>query len=393
MKKIAALLLTAVMMLTFSSCASTELELKNRIIVEAIGIDYCDIGVRVTVQFLNADQSSNPNNGGTPDDIVKNMTIDSQNISSAIQSISKTLGKLPMMSQNRVIIFGNEAAKAGVGKALDYFVRNSDNRATVYAAVAEDTAGQILRAEMGQRVIPAKELSNVLSSSKYNSVTAERAFYQFVNGVTGKTSSAFLPIIAIEQNKKDDDGGEDGRNDSARPVVRGAALFNGGKMENVLPQDNVPALLMLCNDFNNGSLTAVLDDGTRVGVLLTKSKTKIKTSVKNGCPSFDISVDCVADCTETSKIMNEAFTPEVAENIKTALEKAVRRNIDDTVKKCFTEFNKDPFGFDKRVKRADAEYYRAESDNWKSVLQKAGYSVTVNVKLRRAGDENMVPGS
>ena len=59
MKKIAALLLTAVMMLTFSSCASTELELKNRIIVEAIGIDYCDIGVRVTVQFLNADQSSN----------------------------------------------------------------------------------------------------------------------------------------------------------------------------------------------------------------------------------------------------------------------------------------------------------------------------------------------
>ena len=199
--------------------------------------------------------------------------------------------------------------------------------------------------------------------------------------------------IEIEQNKKDDDGGEDGRNDSARPVVRGAALFNGDKMENVLPQDNVPALLMLCNDFNNGSLTAVLDDGTRVGVLLTKSKTKIKTSVKNGCPSFDISVDCVADCTETSKIMNEAFTPEVAENIKTALEKAVRRNIDDTVKKCFTEFNKDPFGFDKRVKRADAEYYRAESDNWKSVLQKAGYSVTVNAKLRRAGDENMVPSS
>lgn len=66
---------------------------------------------------------------------------------------------------------------------------------------------------------------------------------------------------------------------------------------------------------------------------------------------------------------------------------------DDTVKKCFTEFNKDPFGFDKRVKRADAEYYRAESDNWKSVLQKAGYSVTVNAKLRRAGDENMVPSS
>ena len=66
--------------------------------------------------------------------------------------------------------------KPAIGKALDYFVRNSDNRATVYAAVAEDTAGQILRAEMGQRVIPAKELSNVLSSSKYNSVTAERAF-------------------------------------------------------------------------------------------------------------------------------------------------------------------------------------------------------------------------
>lgn len=118
MKKIAALLLTAVMMLTFSSCASTELELKNRIIVEAIGIDYCDIGVRVTVQFLNADQSSNPNNGGTPDDIVKNMTIDSQNISSAIQSISKTLGKLPMMSQNRVIISEMKRQKPASAKLL-----------------------------------------------------------------------------------------------------------------------------------------------------------------------------------------------------------------------------------------------------------------------------------
>ncbi len=393
MKKIAALFLTVVVIFTFSSCASTDLELKNRIIVEAIGIDYCDIGVRVTVQFLNTDQSSNPNNGGPPDDIVKNMTIDSQNISSAIQSISKSLGKLPMMSQNRVIIFGNEAAKAGVGETLDYFVRNSDNRATVYVAVAEDTAQQVLCAEMGQWVIPAKELSNVLSSSKYNSVTAERAFYQFVNGVTDKTASAFLPIIAMEQKDKNDGEGEDSQKNDAEPVVRGAALFNGDKMENVLPQDNIPALLMLCKDFGKGSLTAVLDDGTRVGVVLTKSKTKIKTSVVNGRPNFDIFVSCVADCTETSKIMNETFTPEVAENIKTASEKAVRKNIDETIKKCFTEFNKDPFGFDKRVKRADAEYYKAESGDWQSALQKAQYSITVTVKLRRAGDENMVPHS
>ena len=129
MKKIAALLLTAVMMLTFSSCASTELELKNRIIVEAIGIDYCDIGVRVTVQFLNADQSSNPNNGGTPDDIVKNMTIDSQNISSAIQSISKTLNKLIMMSpkippdRSRVPKWGS--ASFPQRSCLMYFPRQS----------------------------------------------------------------------------------------------------------------------------------------------------------------------------------------------------------------------------------------------------------------------------
>ncbi|MEG1551764.1 MAG: Ger(x)C family spore germination protein, partial [Oscillospiraceae bacterium] len=64
MKKIVKIFLIVLMLFSLCGCSITNLELKNRLIIQALGIDLTNNGVMVTVEALNTEISSNPNSGG-----------------------------------------------------------------------------------------------------------------------------------------------------------------------------------------------------------------------------------------------------------------------------------------------------------------------------------------
>ena len=126
-------LLTPILLLavSFCGCNYESQELKSRLIVQAVGIDALENGgVRVTLQTLNTEMAGNPNSGANLGDIINFVTVEGETVSEAISAAAKSVGKLPLLSQNRLIVFGRETAQKGIYSDLDYFVRNADNRAT-----------------------------------------------------------------------------------------------------------------------------------------------------------------------------------------------------------------------------------------------------------------------
>lgn len=382
MKKITALILVVLSIcFMFSSCSVTTIELKNRIIIECIGLDKTENGVKVTMQYLNTDLSTNPNNGGSNDKLVKNISIEDVSISAAVKKLTDIMGKEPLLSQNRVVIFGRDTANKSVVEYLDYFVRNSYIRATVLFAVSDTTAEEIITAKMGDGIIPAKEIENTLKSQNENSETVSQTLYDFVNLFKNKTDTPYLPIIALMDTDEEK---------IKEPQVISTGVFNEEGLSSELKKENSASILWLNNKYKKGVIKATLESGETVTLSITKSKTKIKASIKNDKPFYDINIKCSADCLEASRGYGTDFTKEREEKITGAAQSEIKRQISDALDISFKEYKVDPFGFGNRLWRSETEYYSKICDNWNENLPDFDYTVNVKLDLRRIGDEGLI---
>ena len=72
LKTLLKILLLLISLLAFGGCNShnSKLELKNRLIVQGIGIDKADGQLSVSVQAINTDVSCNSAASGAPDEVV-----------------------------------------------------------------------------------------------------------------------------------------------------------------------------------------------------------------------------------------------------------------------------------------------------------------------------------
>lgn len=115
------LALLGLLVLLFSGCQNSENELKNRLIVQAIGIDAQKDGtVLVTLQTLNTEMAGNPNSGASLGDVVTSFQVTGKTVADAISNAATMIGKKPLLSQNRLVVFGRDTAEQGILEHLDF---------------------------------------------------------------------------------------------------------------------------------------------------------------------------------------------------------------------------------------------------------------------------------
>lgn len=382
MKKLIAVILVMLSIcLMFTSCSITNIELKNRVIVEALGIDKTANGVKVTIQYLNTDLSTNPNNGGAPEKLVKNISLEDESIAAAIKQLTDIMGQRPLLSQNRLVILGRDTVNGSITEYLDYFVRNTFIRATVLFAISDTTAEEIITAKMGEGIIPAKVIEQTLNSQENNAETISQTLYDFVNLLKNKTDSPYLPII----NLKDTD-----EEDVKEPQVKSTGVFNDKNMACEIKKENSAAILWLNNKYKKGVVKANLDTGEIVTLSIVSSRTKIKVVIKDGNPFYEIKIKCYADCLEASQGYGTDFTKERSKKITQAAQLEIENQIFDTLEISFKDYKVDPFGFGNRLWRSQTDFYSQICDNWNENLPRFGYSVDVDLNLRRIGNEGLI---
>ena len=133
-----------ILLLLLTSCMSQETEIKNRLVISGIGVDYNKDKneYELIVQVLETSKnSSEPGKSEVP---VTNYSVNGKTIAQAITSLGENTGKTPLYSQNRMIILGSSVTDARMIKALNFFVREYTSRPDVFIAAAEGKASDIL---------------------------------------------------------------------------------------------------------------------------------------------------------------------------------------------------------------------------------------------------------
>lgn len=361
----------------FSGCDFSAGELKNRLIVQAIGIDRNeDGGVRVTLQTLNTEMTGNPNSGANPGDIVNSMTVEGKTIAEAISNASETIGKMPLLSQNRLLVFGRETAERGLHGYLDYFVRNVQNRATVLVAVSDTTAEELVSAKMGESVLAADSIEDILQAERFNSNIVNRELYNLVNKLDSDTADAVLPILRV--------GGEQ---EESKIQMLSAAVFQEDCLRYELRDENITALLLLSDEARSGVFTVKNALYASETVLrIQKCNTKITPTVQSGAVSFRVAVklhlDIIENKTDNPFTVDKAFIAETQKQAEIYITDLLNRNLSY----CFVQMQSDPFCFGMRFLRLHPRYYKANITDWKAVLPSVQYQVETKAKINRVGN-------
>ena len=322
--KITALLL---LLCLFCSCSrvteANSNELKNRLIILALGIDKEKDGqLNVSVQALNTDVSSNASSESAPESMVKYYSQKGSSLYEAITKLSNLTGKQPLLSQNRIVVFGWDIANDGVSDCLDDFIRNIENRTSVLVAVAQGKAQDIVFAKAGENVIPARMAEQIIERSAEQSSVLSTRVYELVNRIIDEKCNATVPLIKLKEDEKEN-----------KFIADNVAVFKKDKLVAVKNNDVAVGILFMRNQINKGVIPAEFDN-KNIALIILKSKTKTKTEIENGKPKFTINIKTSVSLSEINEKLTSKITVSDLEKIKAAAEKKIKYYVENSINEC-----------------------------------------------------------
>lgn len=366
-----------VLLTALSGCGPRSVELSDRLIVEAVGIDKTDAGVKVTLQALDthaAGAGSDPNERGQ---VTRLYQFSGESVGQALSGVRAATGLTPLYSQARVLLFGRALAEDGLTEALDFFLREYNARSDILIALAEDTAEAPVAADFGATVPGAVIMEDMLNGSLETGTGAAVKLYDFMNLTYTPTDTAFCPVLGVADQALEN---------AQKPVLRGTAFFVDGRLSFTAGEDLTRGMLFLKNQIEHGELRAAGEAGTYT-MRIISSKTKIIPALyANGRLQARIRVKTVCDVTEFTprgaRRLGEAEAHDAAAAGKAELESL----LNDTVNALFFEKRAD---ICRLARLVNLKYPGHAAAYAEGMFDTTEITVSVDFTVRRTGKEGI----
>ncbi len=377
MKKIISLILIIIMTASlFSACNEIEtVELNERLIIEAIGIDYEDGKYKVTIEGLDSFSAGSDNSSISAQSLTKSYLFEGDTIGMAMNSISVVTGQIPLFSQARVLILGFSTAEEKLSEVLDFFRREYTTRTDILLAVAKNKASDIVSADFGENVSAGNVIQAALTSYKYTGRNVDVPLYKFLNRALNETDSAYCPYIDIKENvytgKKE-------------VQLSGTAVFNKNGEPSVLTSEMTLAMMIINNDIINADLSIDGDKGTAT-LEIIDCKTKIKTEIKDGKVNFSIKSVLRCDIPEYQTKNFESLSKDDTEALAEAAAKKITQMMAECINVNIYGKNSDIFNLGRRINLKNSNFYESVINSKTLLSSIAAFDIETEVSIRRIG--------
>ena len=375
MKKITAFLLVTAN-LFLCACSNIEIvELNERLIIEAIGIDYDDGIYKVTIEGLDSFSAGTDSDSISAPSLTKCFLFEGETIGMAMNSISVITGQIPLFSQARILILGFSAATEKLSEILDFFRREYTTRTDILFAVAKNTAAEVVSADFGQNVSSGNILQAAISSYKHTGRNTYTPLYRFLNSVMGETDSAYCPVIDIKDNAY---------KSSKEVSFAGTAVFGKDKSAIIISPESTLGLMILSGEIQNGDITLSTDKGTATIEIINASR-RIRTEIKDGRAVFAVSIKIRCDIPEFQSEHFKGLSKSDTEIIAAAAAQKISGIISDTLNDVFYEHNYDAFSIGRRINLKDNRFYSELMRGGTELRDITEFNIKTQVEIRRIG--------
>lgn len=343
--------------------------------------------------FLITPQIASPKKGDSSGAETEDRTFSIQASSAreATEKISKISNRTPFMGSLRVIIIGEDLAKAGgFNDLLDFAQRFGEFRRTMYVVLAKGTAQDILNLELRSGTIPVLAIKNSIESGDEISSfpTVRLGHYLTIMGT--EITAPIFPVIegvtsgkGIEYKAEEDKAGE--------IWVKGAGVLRGDRLDDLLTDEETKGYMWLENYVVNRFINTVENDESVIfGGRVIKSNTKYKVKEKNGKMELQYNIKASISVDEVLGLEKELPGSEWAELMNEAeksFAEAIRKECESSLKKQ-RELGLDFLGIGRHIEQKNSAYWKTIKDQWEEELQDFPISLEIKVINLHAGTSN-----
>jgi len=370
------IMLISVMALNLTGCWD-NLELDEIAIVMGIGIDESPkIGeVDMTVQVANTAviKSSSSESGPKKTNSYFNLESTGDTIFNIVRGFSKKSCRKLFFSQNQVIILGRGIAEEGLGKYIDFFVREPETRGLVWILISDETAKDILDVKSDFECIPSASINELVKQQQYNSEAPMVDLHKFTARLMSKTTSPIAPIIklSMEGNIK-------------TAYVSGTAVFKKDKMIGEMDKVETRGLLWTIGEVESGIIvTADPGSSNKVSLEITRASSEIIPEIEDGRVRMKIKIKEEGNLGDQSD-SNDLAIPKVFEQLEKEKAAVIKNEVMLALKKA-QSLNADVFGFGEVIYQEYPQKWKSIEGDWDEIFKNIDVDVVVEAKLRRTG--------
>ncbi len=366
MKKLSAVL-CVIILLTLTACMPENTEIKYRLVIEGIGVDYDKEKnvYEVTVQVLETENSEKSQS--------KTYTVKGETIAEAVSSLTESTGKYPLYSQNRIIVLGSSVMGDRMIKTLNFFVREYTSRPDVYVVAATGKASDVLGVSSAGEST-AKLIETEIERSNATSVCIDTKLFNTVNLSLEENSTFVIPLAEVT----------DEYGDEKTVKVTGSSVFSKDGKGIFLSDTETFFTLLASDKAKKGTFTSRAED-IRAALEIMNTDTKIKVSEKDGKPVFDIKIRMTVDITEYESSEFTDLNAEAVKKIEQQASEYIKSGVNAVTDRIIKKEKSDILRLGRIFFKKYPDEYEKIKDNWQELLPEIQINISADVKVGRIG--------
>lgn len=356
-KKISLTIIIALTPLVFSGCYNSY-PLEKLSIVTGILFDKDKDNPKknlITSEILSYDEN---------DKSIKPQYVNGSSLSiyEAFNKSHAEVSKSRVLGDELVYIITEAKAKDGIKDILDSFLRDDEKNERAFVGIGVKSTEEYNKLKPHAATL-SEDFFNIFSFAdeanfycdKYEIVEVLKMYYQ--NG-----REIVLPLIDIKAQK---------------PVLAGLALFNDDKLIYKANLEEARLINMIRNSGKTGYIHIVGDNDNEFIDFTAKNKVKIKVDKKDDTLIYNIKVGLNGILT-LNTLENSSYNLKSSANIENAINKLVKKDLEDLVKKMQENFKCDILDLGKY---ALAKYGRDSGSDSVEHLENAKINITVDTTI------------
>ncbi|MBC8569518.1 Ger(x)C family spore germination protein [Zongyangia hominis] len=377
MKKMIAFFLScSFLLISMSGCIPAK-ELNEKLIVQAIGLDSEDGEFVVTLQAYfpqgGGGQSfvdmSKPNN--------KVVQGRGETITQAVQDAEVSQGKEVFYGHNELIIVGNTLAKEGLSSISSFLNSFNELRPNIQLLVAEDTAEEIVRAQIEGGILPAQVLGKAASSGEETGYVTQCTLIDVMKSLKGDGSQIYAPVVETDQDAED----------KTQAVFEKTAVFRSGQLAGTLTEAETRGLMWINDQITRANILVENTNYGKISAQITHATTRRKTRMQDGKISIHLHVSTRAIISERVSGDISPVLDEDIDDIQAELARTITKEMEQALEIGLRDYHTDIFNFSGDVSKYEPQYYLAHRDHWEKVLPEFQCVIEVDCNVDRLGIE------
>ena len=339
--------------------------------------------------YLITQQLAKPKQGGTTAAEVEDRTfsIEASSFREAYEKVYKISSRTLFMGSLKVVIIGEDAAKAGFKDILDFTQRFSEFRRSMYLVLAKGKAQNLLNLKLRNGQLPAMSIKNHLEQGENLSTFPTVRLGHYLTVLGTKITAPIIPVVEVIKP----DGGidyKDGK-EGEEIQIQGAGVLRGDNIVDYLTDEETKGYMWLEDNVIHRLINTVgIEESTVIfGGQVLKTTTKYKVKAKDGTLGLQYQIKTSIAVDEVMGLNEQLSETEWLDLIKGAekiFAKVIQKECELSIQKE-RELGLDFLGIGRHIEQKNPRYWRTVKDQWEREIVDFPISLDVQVTIHHSG--------